>query len=238
MPFIDVSNLLTDTYIAGEQFSVYRRTEVVNQYGENLIGVMTYNNIIGQVAPHIPSHLIREPSFTAKDKYIQVITNWPLTGGASIDISQNLYQPDLVYWKTNSYLVKALQDYSQYGAGFYVAQCEIYDWIVDLTKLPPGITNFVITADGQFVITSDGQMVTTSISAVMKDEFGRSAIDIVLRPVYFHELTENPLDGSIAYIVDSAINPLSNYWTPLPSGGGAYKAKLIYDSSISKWRVA
>jgi hypothetical protein len=160
MPFIDVIDLLTDPYIAGENFSVYRRTEVVNQFGENLISVIIFNNIYGQISPHIPSHLIRDPSFTSREKYIQIITPWFITGGG-IDPSNNLYQPDLVLWKNNLYIVKATQDYSKYGAGFVVAQCEIFDWIVDIATLPVNTIKFITTSDGQFVTTPDGQLVTT-----------------------------------------------------------------------------
>jgi hypothetical protein len=160
MPFIDVSDLLYDSYIAGEKFTVYRRTEVVNQYGENLIAVIIFDNIAGQISPHIPSRLLREPSFTSREKYIQVITPWFITGGG-VDALNNLYQPDLVLWKNNLYIVKAAQDYSKYGTGFIVAQCEIFDWIVDIATIPSGTTKFITTLDGQFVITPDEQIVTT-----------------------------------------------------------------------------
>jgi galactose-6-phosphate isomerase len=161
MPFIDVTDLLTDTYIAGEQFTVYRRTEIVNKFGENLIGVMVYNNVFGQISPTPKNSLIRHSAFTAQDKSIRVITTWPLTG-ATMDGSNNLYQPDLVYWKNNLYIVRDLEDYTKYGVGFVVADCEVYDWIVNITNIPLGVTHFVVTTDGQFVISSDSQISSTA----------------------------------------------------------------------------
>jgi len=161
MPFIDVTDLLSDTYIAGEKFTVYRRTEAVNQYGENLIAVAIYNNVSGQVSPSSPNSSVRKEAYTSQEKSIQVITTWPLTF-SGLDPSGNAFQPDLVYWKNNLYIVRNLDDYTKYGVGFVVADCIAYDWNINITNIAPGTNNFVITSDGQFVITSDGQMVTTS----------------------------------------------------------------------------
>ena len=159
MPMINVTPLLFDSYIAGEKFTVYRRTEAVNSYGESIVAGQVYPSVIGQVSPIGPNNLLREPSFTSTEKSIYVITNFPLTKG-SLDNNGNTYQPDLVQWKNSFYIVCRTEDYSKYGAGFVAAVCEVFDWEVRITDIPPQVENFLITSDGQFVITSSGEMVT------------------------------------------------------------------------------
>src|SRR5208282_4171240 len=159
MPFINVAPLLLDSYIAGEQFTVYRRTEAVNSYGEAITGVQVLNGV-GQIAPTSPNNIIRSPGFTSQEKSITVITTFPLTG-AGQDASNNSYQPDLVLWKNNLYIANKVEDYTKYGAGFVSAICDVYDWDVNITAIAPTVENFLITSDGQFVITPSGEMVVT-----------------------------------------------------------------------------
>lgn len=132
MPYIDVNDLLLDPEIAGETFTVVRRKEAVNSFGEPVLALETYANVIGQVGPASRNSLVREQSFSTQEKSIRVITAFKLTG-ASKDSAQQAYQPDLVFWHNGYYIVAEIEDYSQYGAGLVSADCSSYDWTMPTT---------------------------------------------------------------------------------------------------------
>ncbi len=39
-----------------------------------------------------------------------------------------MYQPDIVKWKGDCFLVKSVDDYTQYGAGMVIAECVSQDF--------------------------------------------------------------------------------------------------------------
>lgn len=139
MPYIEVTSILFDPEIAGEHFQVFRRKENVNPFGEGVLTIETYS-IIGQVGPASRNNLDREQSFSAQDKTIRVITTFKLTG-ASKDIDQQDFQPDLIFWKNGYYIVDKVEDFSQYGAGIVSADCTAIDYTVPITGGPTG-TNY------------------------------------------------------------------------------------------------
>ena len=140
MPFLDVTDLFFDPMIAGEKFNVVRRQESINPFGEGVLTLTTYENIKGQVAPYKPFNLNREAAYTTQEKTLQVITTFKLFGASKDQINRN-YQPDLIFWKNDYYIVSELEDYSQYGAGFVSAICTAFDWTIEATAGPTG-TNF------------------------------------------------------------------------------------------------
>jgi hypothetical protein len=121
VPQIDVTSLLSDSFIAGEAFQVIRRSEVM---GESVVPTITTTtfNAFGSVVPIGDNSLLREEAYTTSNKTIQVITTFPLRG-SSIDANGVQWRPDLVLWHGDHFIVKTLQDYSSYGAGMVVAEC-------------------------------------------------------------------------------------------------------------------
>lgn len=126
MPWIDVTDILADPMIAGEAFQVLRRHETVNSYGESTIATTTYS-ANGSITPTGDNSLVREDAFQSQAKTIKVVTSFMLQGQAE-DAQGNKYQPDLILWKGDYYIVRTLNDYSSYGAGMIEAECSSIDW--------------------------------------------------------------------------------------------------------------
>lgn len=128
MPQIDITDILFDPFIAGESFNVLRRRETVNDYGESVVVQEKFENVIGSIQPIGDQSLVREEAYQSQAKSLRVITAFRLRGEAKTD-SGKTYQPDLIYWHGNYFIVKSLEDYSQYGAGLTEADCTSIDHV-------------------------------------------------------------------------------------------------------------
>jgi hypothetical protein len=133
MPYLDVNGLLVDPMIAGEAFTVVRRLEVVSSTG-NVQTVNTYLPARGSIGPVAPDQLNRLPEQQEQSKSLSVVTAFRLMGAAQV--AGTRYQPDLVLWKGDFYVVTALDDYTQYGAGMVQAMCTSIDWIDNAPAAP------------------------------------------------------------------------------------------------------
>jgi len=125
-PWIDVSDVLTDPMIAGESFTVTRRREIVNDFGE----VGTENTslpALGSIVPVGSNSLLREDALQTQSKTIRVISTFRLRGVAET-VDGSKWQPDIVFWNGDHYLVKTVDDYSSYGAGLVEAECSSIDF--------------------------------------------------------------------------------------------------------------
>jgi hypothetical protein len=136
MPQIDVSDIVRDPFIAGERFTVLRRVETVSAYGQSSVAIRTYPDQIGSIVPAGDNSLVREEAYQTQAKAIQVITSFRLRG-ASKDQAGYRYQPDIVIWKGDAFVVRSISDFSQYGAGLVQADCISID-LVD--QVPAGNT--------------------------------------------------------------------------------------------------
>lgn len=128
MPEIDVSDLLLDSFIAGEELTILRRTEVV---GANGVPAITEVEVapkpFGSVQPSGDNSLVREDAFQQQAKSIRVITSFRLRGEAR-DGGQD-FQPDIVVWNGSRFLVRTIEDYSRYGAGMIQADCTSMNFV-------------------------------------------------------------------------------------------------------------
>lgn len=132
MPQIDVGReVLLDPMIAGESFQVIRRAETVSERGVSSVAEEVFDPVLGSVVPSGDNSLLREEAFQTQSQSIRVITLFRLRG-ASGENGES-YQPDIVVWKGGSYLVRTVDDYSNYGAGMIVAECIATNY----TAVPP-----------------------------------------------------------------------------------------------------
>jgi galactose-6-phosphate isomerase len=125
VPDVDVSDVILDAAVAGEQFAAITRTESVNQFGESSVTVTSATGW-GSIGPIGDNSVIREESYDAQAKTIRVITTTFLTGGARVGGVS--YKPSVVLWNGNYYQVKAVEDFSSYGVGFVAADCVMTDY--------------------------------------------------------------------------------------------------------------
>jgi hypothetical protein len=121
MPLIDVTDVLSSLDIAQQSFTIVRRTETVNQYGESTT-VNVSIQVIGAVQPLGENATIREEMYTTASNGITVWTTTPIFN-AGRDVGGVKYQPDLILWDGTHYLVRVLEPWSDYGAGFFKAEC-------------------------------------------------------------------------------------------------------------------
>lgn len=135
MPSIDVAALLSDPFIAGEPFAVIRRPDVVGSDGVTTIG-STQLQAVGQITPTGANSMLREEAFTSATKTIRVMTTFMLRGPSRDPTMQN-FQPDLVVWRGDSYIVRTIDDFSRYGAGMIIAECSSIDYVENAPSAPP-----------------------------------------------------------------------------------------------------
>lgn len=126
MPQLDVSEGLGDSLMSGEKFTVIRRQQVVNNFGETTTQTQNFQ-VRGSITP-ARSELMREEAFQTQTKIIRVITSFRLRF-LSEKVGGIQYQPDVVLWNGNHYLVRTLDDYSRYGQGFVQAECSSIDFV-------------------------------------------------------------------------------------------------------------
>ena len=124
MPMMDVSVALTNPYTL-DFFMVKRRLETVSSSGYSTTSENVTDVVRGVVHPAGKQDLERLPEDQRQAKTIAVITRFALRGSSQQN-GQN-YQPDLVVWQGNNFVVVDIEDYSQYGPGFIRALCSLTD---------------------------------------------------------------------------------------------------------------
>lgn len=133
MPWTDVSDIVLDPFIAGESFDVYHRTQTVDQGGVAQIAQQLVAGVLGSVVPVGANSLARDEAYQTQSKAIRVITSTRLRGASKQDADGSVYQPDVIFWKGDFYVVKSLDDYSQYGAGLVAAECVSMSFVPEIT---------------------------------------------------------------------------------------------------------
>lgn len=133
MAWLDVDDVTLDPMLS-EPIVVVRRQQGVNKFGEVSISSTNYNTY-GTVVPVTPNSLIREEAYEFQRKSLRVFTRFALQGVAK-DSKGNDYQPDLVLWHGDYYIVKTINDYTSWGPGMVEADCSSIDY-VDQPPQPP-----------------------------------------------------------------------------------------------------
>lgn len=122
MPDIDVTDVLVSLDIADQAFQVIRRSETVNNFGEAVLTTAVID-AVGAVQPLGDNSLLREEMFTTNNNGLTVWTTTPLYN-AGRTVGNVTYQPDLILWQGSHYLVKTLNPWSDFGVGFFMAECQ------------------------------------------------------------------------------------------------------------------
>ncbi len=117
MPFIDVTDVLTDPDFADE-ITVRRRAETINGYGEADRTVTTISGVSAVVTVGSQKPLERNADGQVQPNTITVHSMFRLLDAR---VGQ---QPDVVTYNGQEFTVKKVFDWSRYGAGFICAECE------------------------------------------------------------------------------------------------------------------
>jgi hypothetical protein len=114
MATLDVSDIPICAEFS-DRFDVLRRPETVSEFGRSVTSQVTAS-AVGTIYPTGDNSLVRQADFEISRKTLTCVTPYRLQQAAPG------FQPDLVLYRGNQYVVSAVEDYSQYGAGFVVAQ--------------------------------------------------------------------------------------------------------------------
>lgn len=126
MPYVDVTRVLASPMVAGQKFFVRRRVEAVNEFGE-LVTSETLLPAVGSVTPTGDNSLLREEAFQTQSESIRVVTRFRLRGASKDEIGTR-FQPDIVVFNAQDYLVRVVNEYNQFGAGMVEAECILIDY--------------------------------------------------------------------------------------------------------------
>lgn len=132
MPLIDVTDILFDTDIAGQVFTVYRRKEVVNAYGESVVKIKVIPNQVGSIQPSGDQTVIREGEYDAQNQQIKICCVFRLRG-VTRGPGGKTYKPDRIAWGGNLYEVTSPNEWEDFGRGFIEADAIEVNW----TDFPP-----------------------------------------------------------------------------------------------------
>jgi hypothetical protein len=144
-PMVDVSRVLTNPRFL-DSFDVYRRQQIVNNFGETKVSVQIVSGVRGVVYPASLNELNRRPESQMATKSIEVITRFAIRG-ESQTIDKIEFQPDILHWNGDSYLVVHVEDYSNYARGFVKVTCNSID-LVDLPTGPKDLSEQSPTVSG------------------------------------------------------------------------------------------
>ena len=120
MALLDVSSILIDPDLT-DRFSVRRRKADVDIQGRLAISEQLFTGIIGVITTANPNDLDRQDDFSVFTRTLSVVTRFRLRGEVKG------YQPDVIVWHGNNFVVKHIDLYPQFGSGFYQAECESMD---------------------------------------------------------------------------------------------------------------
>jgi len=132
MPMMDLSVALTNPYTL-DTCIVLRRQQVVNNFGEGKMTINRIPNVRGVIYPDGQEGLTREAARQVNAKTIVIITRFALRG-ESETTDQVQFQPDVIEWNGNQFLVTDVKDYSNFAKGFVQCTCESTDMVDRPTK--------------------------------------------------------------------------------------------------------
>lgn len=118
MPQLDVSDVLLDPAIA-DVFDVTRRVQALTAKGRTTTSPSVFKNVRGVVTAAHGNDLERLDDSQRMGRNMSVVTKFALRGPAQVTGTK--FQPDLVIWAGDTYVVKAVDPYERYGRGFVQA---------------------------------------------------------------------------------------------------------------------
>lgn len=125
MTLISVDELLSDPDLM-DVFDVVRSVETVDSHGNSTVTPTTYKNQRGAVYPTGNNVLTRLADAQLGLNTITVVTKFKLF------LAATGYQADQLVWRGDTYIVKEVNNWNRYGAGFVEAVATS----IALTQLP------------------------------------------------------------------------------------------------------
>lgn len=128
MADLDMTDALTEPAFTSS-FDVVRRAEVVNAFGESTVPEpLRICGVVGVICMASNEQLVRLDDQQRMGRNISVVTQFRLRGPAIGKGGQN-FQPDLIKWQGDHYVVSYLDPYTNFGSGFVEAVASSIDFI-------------------------------------------------------------------------------------------------------------
>jgi hypothetical protein len=121
MPQLDLSDAFLEPTFQ-DQFYVLRRSDTTDVHGKTQISTVTFS-ANGVVTINGDQDLDRGPDEQHAAKTITVITRFNIRGATKG------YQPDIIRWHGDNFLVTAVEDYSTWGLGWYQISASEQDFV-------------------------------------------------------------------------------------------------------------
>lgn len=131
MPLLNLSPVLASPMLQST-FTVLRRQQIVGNNGRASTQNTSVPGLTGIIYPSAKNELERFPNLQITGKALTVITSYPLRSAAET-VDGKEWSPDLVQWGGSNFIVRTLEDWSQYSTGFVLAICES----ITLVDSPP-----------------------------------------------------------------------------------------------------
>ena len=122
MALLDVTDVLFDPMLT-DSFDVERRIETVDINGRSTVAVTTLTGKIGVVTMANASELERLPEEQRMRRAISIVSAFNLRGVVAG------YQPDVIVWRGDRFVVAAIDNYPQFGSGFVQVICSSLDLV-------------------------------------------------------------------------------------------------------------
>lgn len=160
MPMLDVSAALTNPYTL-DHFDVYRRKQIMNDFGEAKTAVQIISGVMGVVYAEGLNNLARRAEAQINPKSIVIISRFAMRG-ESQTVDKTQYQPDIVRCNGNYFLIVRVEDFSNYASGFV----KMLATSIDMVDLPPAVGG---VAPVYLVIETEGKPISrlTTIQSVI-----------------------------------------------------------------------
>jgi hypothetical protein len=110
MPTLEVSWVTQEPEFA-DMFQVLRRPETISQSGRSVTSQVTAT-AYGTIVPTGDNSLVRQADYELGRKTLTLYTTYPLQMAAPG------YQPDLILYRGNQFVVSSVKDFSAFGEGF------------------------------------------------------------------------------------------------------------------------
>lgn len=125
MPLLDVSDLLSDPDLC-EPLTIIRREQKINDLGravllQTTISPAPYGSIQSKDTAIGGNQLERQPEGQYRAAAFDVYTQFALRGPAVDGCGQD-WQPDVIMFNGDPYVVTLINDYTHFGAGYVHAE--------------------------------------------------------------------------------------------------------------------
>lgn len=110
MPYINITEALLSPMLA-DAFTVVRRSAYVNDKGRSVVSAQNIA-VRGVVNSAGPNDLVRVPEEQHMGRVLSIVSKFPLRGPAPG------FQPDVILWHGDTFVVIVVDPYPQYGPGF------------------------------------------------------------------------------------------------------------------------